>query len=100
MRTTRRVLATVLLALAISQPALAQTRPGRSDMSLTRTDTARVVRTGLGDMTTPRAPQRVASRPAPTPHDTPWLLISVAPVLLIAAAVVNRSTRRVRRAGV
>jgi hypothetical protein len=61
MRTTRRVLATVLLALAISTPAVAQTRTGRSDMSLTRTEVPHVARTGLGDMTT-SAPQRVATR--------------------------------------
>jgi hypothetical protein len=117
MLTTRRILATALLALAIghsvaaqaAQPESARTglgdmtatrhdaprvaRTGLGDMTLTRQDVPRVARTGLGDMTT-RAPQRVATQ---TPQRTPWLLI-IAPLVVAATVAVHRYRARGRRA--
>jgi hypothetical protein len=116
MLTTRRSLASALLALAICHSVTAQAaqpdsaRTGLGDMTVTRQDVPRIARTGLGDMslthatvprvartarsdTTTRAQRAVAAQ---MPPRIPWLLI-VAPVLLAATAAVHRYRARGRR---
>ncbi len=107
MLTTRRILASALLALAIGHSVAAHAaqpdsvRTGLGDMTVARQDVPRIARTGLGDMRlthaeaprVARAPHRVATQ---TPQRTPWPLV-IAPILLVTTVAAHRYRARARR---